>query len=295
MFSHIVMSFIHPRSQFLGRIIFIIACSLVNPLFAQFTNSYEYLQKTRDTVLMNTDHFYMGFEAGMFFNLGPTSTIASGPRIETNGEPFGLSDFNFLGHTKGFIGYAYKAHHFEGALGSMRDRVNVTLQDSLGNNKISMRSSRLYVTLSARYFYRFPIKIKRLKMMMGAELGGGFSPPFLQQGAQLSTNDTTYLMSASSLTDKRFQMLIGVHGRMDIKLRKNLTFVLMASVIFSPLRGSEYSLTYLYPGSTFQNARVAGSILNLNLSLGLKFDFFSHKKKKQTYDRLGIEDPFRDK
>lgn len=262
---------------------------------AQFTNSYAYLQRTRDTVLMNTDHFYIGFEAGMDFNLGPTSTIVAGSRIVTNGEPFGMNDFNFLGHTKGFIGYAYKSHHFEGALGSMSDRVNVTLQDSLGNNKIRMHSSRLYVTASVRYFYRFPIKVKRLKMMMGAELGGGFSPPFFQQGAQISTTDTSYLMSASSLTDKRFQMLIGVHGRMDIKIRKNVTFILMSSVIFSPLRGSEYSLTYQYPGNTYQNARVAGSILNLNLSIGLKLDFFSHKKKKETYDKYGIEDPFRDK
>lgn len=278
------------------KLTFFVFLFTVTPrLFSQFTNSFEYLQRTRDTVLMNTDHFYIGFEAGMDFNLGPTSTVAGGPRLETNGVPFGGDDFNFLGHTKGFIGYAYKAHHFEGAIGSMSDRVNVSIVDSVGNNKISLRSSRFYATASVRYFYRFPIKINRLKMMMGAEIGGGFSPPFFQQGAQISTNDTTYLMSASSLTDKRFQMLIGVHARMDIKLRKNLTFILMSSVLFSPLKGSEYSLTYQFPGSTYHNARVAGSILNLNLSVGLKLDFFSHKMKRKTYDKYGIEDPFRDK
>lgn len=270
---------------------------LLFPLFvhAQYTPKYEYAKKTRDTVLMNTDHFYFGGEMGFGFNIGPTATILAGNGMETNVAPFEMYDFSSTTPTKFFAGYAWKSHHFEGSLGMVRERINLSIMDSLGGRAIDFNRSKTYVTFTARYFYRFPIKIPRMKMMMGAELGVGYNPNFLQSQSHYTVNDTSYYMSTSSIQNHRFQLMLGISGRMDIKIFKNVTIVLISTIIGSPMRGSEYAINYLTPGASNQTAQVYGSILNINLNAGLKFDFFTHKKKKATYDRLGIEDPYRDK
>jgi hypothetical protein len=262
---------------------------------AQYTPKYEYSKRTRDTVLMNTDHFYVGGELGFGFNLGPTATITPGTRMETNAAPFRSGDFSVTTPTKIYMGYAYKSHHFEGAIGMVRERLNVSILDSLGGRVIDYGRSKTYATLTFRYFYRFPIKIPRMKMMIGAEIGGGWHPKLLQSKPQFSTTDTSYNFSTSSLQSSDFTLLLGISGRMDIKIFKNLSITLVATLIGSPLKGSQYALNYSYPGSANQTAQVYGSILNINLNAGLKFEFFTHKKRKQTYDKLGIEDPFRDK
>lgn len=260
-----------------------------------FTPDYRTPKHLRDTVLMNTNHFYFGGELGFGFNLGPTATILPGTRMETNAAPFEIYDFSSTTPTKIYLGYAYKSHHFEGAVGLVREKLNVSIVDSLGSRVVDYNRSKTYATLTARYFYRFPIKIPRMKMMVGAEIGVGYHPNIFQSITNLTNTDTSYTFTASTLQIHNFQFMLGISGRMDIKIFKNLTLTLVSTIIGSPLRGTEYALNYSYPGSTNQTAQVFGSILNINLNAGLKFDFYSHKNKKATYDRLNIEDPFRDK
>ncbi len=263
--------------------------------YAQYVPKYEYAKKIRDTVLMNTDHFYLGGELGFGLNLGPTATIIGGPRMETNAAPFEMFDFSLSSSTKLYAGYAYKSHHFEGAIGLVRERINISILDSLGGRVIDYNRGKTYASLTFRYFYRFPIKIPRMKMMMGVEIGGAYHPKFFQSNPHFTINDTSYVISASLIKSHDFQLVMGISGRMDIKIFKNLTLTLVTTLIGSPMKGSEYAFNYSYPGSGNQMAQVYGSILNLNFNAGLKFDFFTHKKKKETYDKLGIEDPFRDK
>jgi hypothetical protein len=243
---------------------------------------------------MNTNHFYFGGELGFGFNIGPTATIAGGKYFETNEAPFNMSDFSVITPTKFFAGYAYKSHHFEGAIGMVRERLNISIMDSLGGRAIDYGRSKTYATLTVRYFYRFPIKIPRMKMMIGAEIGGAYHPKMLQSKPYFSVHDTSYTMSTSSLQSHDFQLILGISGRMDIKIFKNLTLTLIATMIGSPLKGSEYAINYTYPGSVNNVAQVYGSILNINLNAGLKFDLFTHKSKKATYIKYGISDPFRD-
>lgn len=261
---------------------------------AQYTPKYQYSKKTRDTVLMNTNHIYFGGELGFGFNLGPTATITGGKYFETNEAPFNIYDFSVITPTKFFAGYAYKSHHFEGAIGLVREKINISIMDSLGGRAIDYNRSKTYASLTVRYFYRFPIKIPRMKMMVGAEIGGAYHPKMLQSQPHFTVNDTSYTMSTSVLQNHEFQFLLGISGRMDIKIFKNLTLTLVATMIGSPLKGSEYAINYTYPGSGNNVAQVYGSILNINLNAGLKFDFFTHKSKKSTYEKYKISDPFRD-
>jgi hypothetical protein len=267
---------------------------MITTSWSQFTQSYSYRKKTRDTVLMNTDHFYFGVEVGLGFNVGPTQTITGGPRMETNAAPFSRYDFSMITPGKAFVGYAYKNHHFEGALGMAREHLNFSILDSLGNRVIDHNRSTTFATMTVRYFYRFPIKIPRLKMMLGAEIGGAYHPKFLPAQPHSTINDSSYTLALSTLTPHDFQFVIGLSGRMDIKLAKNLTFMLVGTVIGSPMKGTEYALNYSYPGIVNQTAQVNASILNVNLNVGVKLDFFTHANKKKTYEKYGISDPFRD-
>lgn len=291
--SSVLMS--RPLKSYFAKIILL--SLFLFPLFlhTQNTPKLEYSKTLRDTVLMNTNHFYFGGELGFGFNLGPTATILAGKQMETNAAPFEIYDFSSTSPTKIYIGYAYKSHHFEGAIGMVKEKINISILDSLGGRAIDYNRSKTYATLTARYFYRFPIKIPRMKMMMGAEIGVGYHPAFFQSKSTYTINDTGYTISTSSLINHDFQFILGISGRMDIKLFKNLTLTLVSTLIASPMRGSEYAINYTLPGSTNLTAQVYGSILNINLNAGLKLDFFTHKHKRATYDRLGIEDPYRDK
>ena len=283
-----------PAGTLLKLCVYFLFCLLPISLHAQYVPKYEHSKRLRDTVLMNTNHVYIGGELGFGFNIGPTATLQPGSRLKTNGHPFSAYDFSLTTPTKLYIGYAYKSHHFEGSFGMVRERLNISITDSTGGRVIDYNRSKTFATMTLRYFYRFPIRIPRLKMMMGAELGGGYHPKFLQSKPSFHNNDTSYHMSTSTLHSTDFILVLGLSGRMDIKIFKNLTLTLVATLIGSPMRGSSYAINYYYPGITNQTAQVYGSVLNINLNAGLKFDFFTHVSKKATYEKLGIPDPFRD-
>lgn len=256
----------------------------------------EYPRQLKDTVLMNTDHFYLTVEMGLGFNVGPTVTTSPGNRLETNAAPFDAYDFSMIAPTKFNFGYACKNHHFEGSFGMLRERLNVSLVDGAGNRTLDYHRAQTYSSITFRYFYRFPMSIPRLKMMMGAEIGGAFRPDNpMQEKAYTVYRDTGYTFNSYIRETHDFQLVLGISTRMDIKLCKNLSLTLLATVLGSPLRGTEYTFVYSYPGSTNQTAQVYSTLLNVNLNAGLKLELFSHKKKRETYDRYGIQDPFRDK
>lgn len=256
----------------------------------------EYPKQLKDTVLMNTDHFYFTLETGFGLNLGPTVTTVPGDRFETNAAPFSLYDFSMMTPTKFNLGYACKNHHFEGSFGMMRERLNVSILDASGNRAVDYHRNQTYAAFTLRYFYRFPLQIPRLKMMMGAEIGGAFRPETnMQEQSYTVYRDSGYSISSTTRFNHNYQLILGVSTRMDIKICKNLTLTLLATVQGSPLRGTEYIFDYTYQGSTNQTAQVHSTLLNLNLNAGLKFDLFCHKKKRATYDYYGIQDPFRDK
>ncbi len=280
---------------------FLVLWIFTQMVHAQYTgdNNTTYIRppkQVRDTVLMNTDHFYIVVETGFGLNLGPTATIQPGARFETNAAPFDSYDFSMITPTKLNVGYACKSHHFEGSYGLMRERLNISLLDGSGNRVVDYHRNQTYVSLTFRYFYRFPMRIPRLKMMMGAEIGGAYRPDYMMQEKSYTIyRDTGYTINSIQRIDHNFQLALGISTRMDIKLCKNLTLTLLATIIGSPLRGTEYIFNYSYPGSTNQTTQVYSSLLNLNLNAGLKLDFFSHKKKRETYDKYGMQDPFRDK
>jgi hypothetical protein len=282
-------------------LLLLFAFSFTQATRAQYLKHYDstyviYPKELKDTVLMNTDHFYVGAEIGLGFNVGPTATIQQGDRLSTNAAPFDVYDFSPYAPTKLFLGYAYKSHHFEGSLGMLRERLSVSILDGSGNRAVDYHRNQTYASLTFRYFYRFPIRIPRLKMMIGGEIGGAYradSP--MQEKSTTTFRDTGYTLAPSITNVNNFQLVLGISGRMDIKLCKNLSLTLLATVLGSPLRGTEYMFNYTYQGSTNQTAQVYSSILNVNLNAGLKFEFFSHKKKRATYDKYGIQDPFRDK
>jgi hypothetical protein len=278
------------RNLFLTGILFIFGLTIN----AQYIPKYQYAKKLRDTVLMNTNHFYHGIEIGFGFNIGPTHTIQGGARMETNDAPFSSYDFSMITPTKVYIGYAYKNHHFEGALGMVREHLNFSIADSLGNRVIDHNRSKTYATMTVRYFYRFPIRVPRMKFMIGAEIGGAYHPKFLPSQPHTTIHDSSYTMGLSTLATHDFQLVLGLSGRIDIKIFKNLTLTLVSTLIGSPMKGTEYSINYSYPGVTNQTAQVGGSILNINLNAGLKLDLFTHVSKKATYEKYGIPDPFRD-
>ncbi len=256
----------------------------------------EYSRELKDTVLMNTDHFYITLETGFGFNLGPTVTTQAGNRFETNAAPFDLYDFSMSTPTKFNLGYAYKSHHFEGSFGMMRERLNVSILDANGTRIVDYRRNQTYGSLTFRYFYRFPIRIPRLKMMIGGEIGGAYRPDgYMQENAYSVIRDTGYTINGTNRTNHNFQLVLGVSACMDIKLCKNVSLSLLATLQGSPLRGTEYLFNYTYQGSTNQTAQVYSTLINLNLNAGVKIDLFCHKKKRETYDKYQIQDPYRDK
>jgi hypothetical protein len=278
-------------------VLFGITVVVAHSQYVSTDNTYiEYPKQLKDTVLMNTDHFYLTVETGLGFNVGPTVTTTAGDRLETNAAPFNAYDFSMMSPSKFNIGYAYKNHHFEGSFGMLREKLNISIMDDAGNRAIDYHRAQTYGSFTLRYFYRFPYQIPRLKLMMGAEIGGAFRPdnPMQEKGYTVY-RDTGYTFNTYIREFHDFQLVLGVSTRMDIKLCKNLSLTLLATVLGSPLRGTEYTFVYSVPGGTNQTAQVYSTLINVNLNAGLKLELFSHKKKRETYDRYGIQDPFRDK
>jgi hypothetical protein len=257
---------------------------------------YRAPKQLRDTVLQYTNHFYFTVEVGFGFNLGPTTTITGNDRFETNAAPFDLYDWSMISPTKFNVGYMYKNHYFEGSFGMLRERMNISILDDAGNRMIDYRRAQTYHSFTLRYFYAFPYNIPRLKLMLGAEVGGAYRPDGgLQESSSTVFRDPNYGITAGIRAQNNFQLILGVSTRMDIKLCKNLSLNLLATLIGSPLRGTEYTFVYSYPGSPDNVAQAYASLLNVNLNAGLTLDLYCHKDKRKTYDYYDIGDPYRDK
>lgn len=283
-------------------------------LFAQQTTiptDAKELKKFKARVLNHTDHGYFGIESGISLSFGPTN-LNKGKHdyIEVGCVDFGQSnsqDFRFNSLPRIFGGYALKRHYFEGVLGSMTDRTNFCLKDSLKNPLLEFSTYNRYFTLGFRYLYNWtPFKSNVVKMLIGPEVGyavrteGG-------PGSSMQNifNPTPAIIFADNINGNSIliqnnnmhihQIYVGLNARIDFKVKKNLTVFLNGLFQAIIQNGEMYRTLLMFPGGTEYVAVPAGSGVNMNFNAGLKFDFFSSKKKRETYDKLGIEDPFRDK
>ncbi len=269
------------------------------------------LRKFKAGVLNNTDHAYFGIEGGILLNFGPTN-LNNGKHdyIEKGCIEFGLQesrDIGFLLNPRFFAGYALKKHHFEGVMGGMYDRTNFCLKDSLLNTILSFSTYNSYFTIGFRYLYNYtPFKSNVIKMLIGPEIGyavrnasqNNFSGGFLFSTAPEIIYSNIINGNQIQIQNNNMhvhQFYVGINSRFDFKVKKNLTIFLNGLFQAIIQNGEMYRTSLKFPGGTEYVAIPAGSGINMNFNTGLKFDFFSSKKKRETYDHLGIEDPFRDK
>ncbi len=273
------------------------------------------LKKFKAWVLNHTDHGYFGVEGGITFNFGPTN-VRNGNHdyIEPINNSLALGNIGFVNHPRFFAGYAWKKHYFEGVLGSMSDRTRFLLKDSLMNDLYKFSTENTYSTISFRYLYNYtPFKSNVIKFLIGAELGyalrsiivntpgggsgGGGGGIFNPQPYSVVSfvNNVGYFVDIQNNQMHVHQFFVGVNSRIDFKIKKNLTMFLNGTFLSIIQNGEMYKTTLRFPGGTEYVAIPAGSGLNMFLHYGIKFDFFTSKKKRETYDKLGIEDPFRDK
>jgi hypothetical protein len=269
------------------------------------------LRKFKAGVLNNTDHTYFGIEGGILLNFGPTN-LNKGKHdyIEKGCIAFGQQesrDIGFLLNPRFFAGYAFKKHYFEGVMGGMNDRTNFCLKDSLLNNILSFSTFNSYSTIGFRYMYNYtPFKSNVIKMLIGPEVGyavrnlnannffGSLSFTTAPQIIYFDTINGTQVQIQNNNMHVH-QFYVGINSRFDFKVKKNLTIFINGLFQAIIQNGEMYRTSLKFPGGTEYVAVPAGSGINMNFNAGLKFDFFSSKKKRETYDKLGIEDPFRDK
>lgn len=270
------------------------------------------LKKFKARVLNQTDHGYFGVEGGITFNFGPTN-VRNGKHdyIEPINNSLASGNVGFVNYPRFFAGYAWKKHYFEGVLGSMGDRTRFLLKDSLMNDLYKFSTENTYGTISFRYLYNYtPFKSNVIKFLIGAEvgyairalvvgtpgtgMGGGIFNPQPYSVVSFVNNDG-YFVEIQNNQMHIHQFFVGVNSRIDFKIKKNLTMFLNGTFLSIIQNGEMYRTTLRFPGGTEYVATPAGSGLNMFLNFGMKFDFFASKKKRETYDKLGIEDPFRDK
>lgn len=240
-------------------------------------------------VLNNTDHFYFGLETGVVFMLGEPTAIT--PGAESNVSSANQSrmsfrgDYSFIETSKIYVGYAFKAHHFELANGGIVGKMYV--YDA--NNLKTWSHPTMHGTLMFRYYYRIPIKSNFVKLLLGPELGWAYR---MNSIFEIGSNNTTEVRALIEHSPANHNIIGGINTRLDFKLAKNLTFNFQVNYCAAFPNKSEFRLyenpyDLNSPFTAYNN-----SIMNLNLSFGLKFDFFIKKKKQQTFDQLGIQEPY---
>jgi hypothetical protein len=69
--------------------------------------------------------------------------------------------------------------------------------------------------------------------------------------------------------------------RLDTKLAKNFTLFVQTSVLGGFGKDPEYDFYFGQPPTS--SARFKGSILNLNFTVGFKFDFYDGQEMEQKY------------
>lgn len=240
-------------------------------------------------VLHKTDHFYFGMETGVVFLLGePTGATAEAQQNILDAKPSKLGfrlGFSFIETSKCYVGYAFKSHNFELASGGIMGIVYARVRP-YGPNKFY---PTMHGTLMVRYYYRLPIRSHFVKLLIGPELGWAYRMPSIFSGYKSPESPTYPLVEHAPAYHN---LVAGINIRADLKLAKNCTFNFQINYCAALPNRSEFRL-YEDPYPTSPYTTYYNTIMNLNLSFGLKFDFYSKKKKQQTFEKLGIEDPYK--
>jgi hypothetical protein len=256
---------------------------------------YKNSRQLKHLVLNNTDHGYFGMETGMFFLPGDATAVTPGAQqyVGSDGRITPYIDYSFLETSKIYVGYAYKAHYFELCGGGIRGKIRLFKNTY---PKFNDGDVTHYGTILIRYYYKLPIKSKRLKFLIGIETGLAYRFPidYFIKGEKtvISPYPSSYPLVEMNMETKKANMVMGINARLDIKLNKNLTFTSQINFCGAFPNNSVYRL-YDYPGDPSSNyTEYINSIMNLNISFGLKFDFYSKKKKQQTFEELKIGNPY---
>lgn len=253
-----------------------------------YPKSSKDTRKLKHLVLNNTDHFYLGMETGIVFLLGEPTAITQGAETNLTGSWTSRftfrNNYSFLETSKLYIGYAYKSHYFELATGGILGKMAVY---DASATRVWVYPT-LYGTLMFRYYYRLPIKSNFIKLLLGAELGWAYRVKSI-----FEDNNNTETKSLVEYNPINHNLMGGINTRLDMKLAKNCTFNFQVNFSAAFPNRSEFRLLDNPSDQNSTYSAYLNSIMNLNISFGLKFDFYSKKKKQQTFEKLGIEDPYK--
>jgi hypothetical protein len=263
-------------------LILILAMLISHGIFSQLNlhpTTKKEKRQLNNRVLNNTDHGYFGFETGVLLDF--SSTMANDPtyqnrfRNEFRGKLW--EDLLFTRNGRLFGGYRYRSHYFEAALATYLTNTKTT------NGEIAVK---FLGACQLGYYYKLPIKSDFYNLCLGPEIGIAFKLPWDNYDWQ----DNQYYPPDVQIYPKA-NFLFGLSARNEFKVAKNLTLFCRVSGTCVPNINAFYWAQW-YPVQP-QSTSLTVTSWNFVISIGAKFDFFSKKKKQQTFDQLGIEDPYK--
>lgn len=250
----------------------------------------------KNHVLKDTDHGYAGLEFTNDFIFASVKAADPADQNKCNNrfDPKVEKGLMWLGNV--FTGYKWKSNYFELAYVSLWNYGSI-----YSGSSGSFTSANYYGSLQFRYYYQIPLHSNSFNLLVGPNIGWAFRFPGYGEGTYTYWYNGFELPSpifqtrSEHLGDSKRNMVLGVNLRCDFKLKKNLTIVTNLNASFLYIE-RDYFWIYPYPGAPSGSPYeiyYPRNNWNLSLSVGLKFDFYSKKKKQQTYDQLGIENPYK--
>ncbi len=272
---------------------FILACNIHAQLNLHPTTPKE-KRLLKNRVLNNTDHGYFGIDGGIALDFSTISAVESNDEsaVDNNFTGSFNEEFILFQNFRVFGGYKWRSHYFELAYASYHTNGRIKNSVDAENN--------YYGAIQLCYYYQLPIKSTFINLLIGPEIGWAFRVKGAgESGSGYYINGfyypSPYFRSKSpQLNDNIKNIVGGVSVQSDFKLRRNFTLFTKINVTYIHIFNDKY--IYAVPGGPPGSQPPyfdPKTNWNLNLSFGLKFDFFSKKKKQQTFDQLGIEDPYK--
>jgi hypothetical protein len=266
-----------------GYLILFLAMSISQISFSQFNlrpNTKKEQRQLKNPVLNHTDHGYFGMETGLLFDFSQSKANDPSYASDVDNKYIGAFQFDFLPTYNGriFAGYRYKSHCFELGVAGLHSRSKTTD----GNKAI-----KYFGTLLFGYYYKLPIKSDFYNLLIGPEIGWAFG----FAGDYIRWEEHGFPPPELEIYATQQHFLYGLSIRNEFKLSKRLNFFSQVSGTFVTPMSAKYMTSWGPSGPSYTTLNVIP--INFVISFGLKFDFYSKKKKQQTFDQLGIEDPYK--